>query len=300
LPFGVAGVIDLHYGQSDAYEDLFIDQAHRFVSVCCARGWGKSYFLSACAATAVHELMALPRNVPNKRVGIIAPTYDQVTDIFYPILAQDMGLEEIAIKASQDEGRFVLPNNVELRLLSFEAVQRMRGKGYYFVGWDEVTTCTKGIGAKAAWESIVRPCISTRWSPANARRYGARSPGRAVFASTPNGYDFFHELHHFHEKDPTWNSYHYDYTGSPFLDPEEIVALKSTMDPRAFAAEYMASFMDSGNMVFYSYERAKHNKTLEPLGEHEDVHVAIDFNVGELYAHILNLVNSENILMGQL
>jgi len=270
----------LHEGQTEAFEDMFIDMKHRFISVCCARGWGKSYFLATAATTAAFELMALPADVPNKRVAIIAPTYDQVTDIYYPVLAYDMGLEQYAIKSSQDQGRFVLPNNVELRLLSYEAVERMRGKGYYFVGWDEITSCTRGIAPKKAWESVIRPCISTRWSPQNALRYGARSPGRALIASTPNGYDFFHEIHHYSEKDPAWGSYHYDYTGSPFLDPVEIESLRHTIDPRSFASEYLAQFKDSGNSVFYCFDRKKHVRTLEPFSEKEDVHVGIDFNVG--------------------
>ena len=282
--------IHLHEGQTEAYEDMFIDLKHRFITVCCARGWGKSYFLATAAATATFELMELPAWVPNKRVAIVAPTYDQVTDIYYPVLAYDMGFEQYAIKSSQDQARFVMPNNVELRLLSYEAVERMRGKGYYFVAWDEVTTCTRGIEPKKAWDSVIRPCISTRWSPENARRYGARSPGRALIASTPNGYDFFYDLYNMQDLDPeNWKSYHYDYLGSPYLDPKEIEALRATVDDRSFAAEYLAQFKDSGNNVFYCFDRKEHvvhdlpdfAKPSSPTKvDGEDVHVAIDFNVG--------------------
>jgi hypothetical protein len=281
--------IKLHAGQSEAYEDMFLNMTNRFGAVCCARGWGKSYFLATAATTAVFELMDLPANVPNKRVAIIAPTYDQVTDIYYPLLVNDFGLDQYAIKSSQDQGRFIFDRNVELRLLSYEAVERMRGKGYYFVGWDEITSCKKGIDPKKAWESVIRPCIVTRWSEANAKRVGARAPGRALIASTPNGYDFFHEMFHFYENDPRWKSYHYDYTGSPFLDPNEIELLKATTDPRTFAAEYMAEFKDSGNSVFYMFDRKIHvNKDIpdfrppssKDANDGEDVHVGIDFNVG--------------------
>jgi hypothetical protein len=280
-------MIRLHPGQSEAYEDMFLHKKNRYGVVCCARGWGKSYFLGAAATTAVFELMALPSSVPNKRVAIIAPTYDQVTDIYYPMLVNDFRLDEYAIKSSQDQGRFIFPSNVELRLLSYEAVERMRGKGYYFVGWDEVTSCVKGIEPKKAWQSVIRPCITTRWSVANAKRVGAKSPGRALIASTPNGYDFFYDLYNFREHDDNWLSYHYDYTSSPFLDPEEIKALEATTDPRSFAAEYLAQFKDSGNMVFYCFDRNIHvTKELPEIikpengKSGEDIHVAIDFNVG--------------------
>ena len=121
--------INLHEGQSTVYEDIFVKQASRFSVVCCSRGWGKSYMAAVAGVTAVFELLELGERVPNKTVYIIAPTYDQVTDIYYPLINYDLGMEDYAIKSSRDLGRFVFPNNVELRLLSYEAVERMRGKG---------------------------------------------------------------------------------------------------------------------------------------------------------------------------
>lgn len=121
--------INLHVGQSRVYSDLFIKKVCRFSVVVCSRGWGKSYGAASCAVTAAYELIALPASVPNKKVYIIAPTFDQVVDIYWPILAYDFNLEAIAVSSSEALGRFKLPNNVELRLISYEAVQRLRGKG---------------------------------------------------------------------------------------------------------------------------------------------------------------------------
>ena len=81
---------------------------------------------AVAAVTAVIELMELDIAVPNKTVYVIAPTYDQVTDIYYPLINYDLGMEHYAIKSSRDLGRFVFPNNVELRLLSYESVERMQ------------------------------------------------------------------------------------------------------------------------------------------------------------------------------
>jgi hypothetical protein len=122
-------MINLHPAQSGVYRDLFVDQKLRYAIVCCARGWGKSYMAAVCAVTAVFELLELAPKVPNKTVYIIAPTYDQVKDIYFPLIAYDLGVEAYTIKSSRDLGRFWFPNNVELRLLSYESVERMRGKG---------------------------------------------------------------------------------------------------------------------------------------------------------------------------
>ena len=272
--------IFLHEGQAEIYRDLFLERRCRMATAACARGWGKSYFAAVAALTAVHELMELPSNVPNKNVYIIAPTYDQVVEIYYPLLQYELGLEEQGIKP-QDSGKFYFPNNVQLRLLSFEAIARMRGKGAYFVVNDEVSSWTKTPGFKAAWEGIIQPCIVTRWSPKNAARFGAKSPGRALTISTTKGYNFLHTMFNMPEKDPAWRSYHYDYKSSPYLDQDEIERIKSTIDPIEFASEYLAQFKDSGNNVFYCFDRKIHVRSDIPeFLPGEDVHIGIDFNVG--------------------
>lgn len=280
-------MITLHEGQSKIYNDVFVDRSVRHAVVVAARGWGKSWFAGTCAITGIFELMELPRNVPNKYVYIIAPTYDQTVDIYYPMLAYQMGLERYAIKSSRADGFFEFKNDVHLRLVSYEAVERLRGKGAYLVINDEVSSWTKGVGLKDAWESIIQPCIVTRWSPARASNYGAKSPGRSITISTPMGYNYFYDMYCNEEHDQRWKSYHFDYHSSPFLDAVEIESIKHNVDPLKFAREYRARFEDSGNNVFYCFDRKLHVdgslpyfEASEPNLAGEDVHVSIDFNVG--------------------
>lgn len=294
--------IILHPGQSEVYRELFLRDVHRFIVAICSRGWGKSIEAGTAACTAVSQLLTLPKHVPNKRVGLIAPTHDQVKDIYYPMLAYVMGLEASAIKSSPDLGRFWFPNDVELHLLSYEAVERMRGKGYYFIVCDEPSSWVKGLGLKKAWQEIIEPCIVTRWSPKAVQRlYGLYPdayangirPGRALIIGTPKGYNYLHDMYHNEEKDKLWKSFHYDYTTSPYLDADEINRIRHTIDPLEFNQEYKASFEDSGLRVFYNFTRKTHVKAdLEDLKDDEDVHIGIDFNVGKLCRPTINLVNS--------
>jgi hypothetical protein len=277
--------IRLHAGQSRVYEDLFVHRVNRFAVVCCSRGWGKSFMLGTSGVTAAFELMELDESVPHKYVYLIAPTYGDVTDIYYPLINYELGLEPFCIKTSRDAGRFYLPRNVEIRLLSYEAVERMRGKGAYFAGWDEPSACQTGLGPEKFWQGVVQPAVITRWSPMRAKHFGARSPGRAAFVGTPKGYNDFYKLYNYQEVDPLWKSYHYDYKSSPFLDADEIERIKHTVDPLEFNREYLARFEDSGNSVFYCFDRKVNVRNdLEDFGEGEDVHVWIDFNVGIMAA----------------
>jgi hypothetical protein len=280
--------ITLHPGQSEIYSDLFVSRVARFATAVCSRGFGKSYLAGAAACSAVSELCNVSEYIPNKNVAIIAPTYSQVVDIYYPMLAYDFGLEKYATKYSRDLGRFWFRGNVELHLVSYEAVERMRGKGYYFVVGDELSSWTKGVGLKEAWESIIQPCIITRWSPKRiqqlTRDYKSAaklSPGRALLITTPKGYNYVYDLYNRPELDPLWRSYHFDYTQSPYLDIEEVERIRHTIDPIEFNAEYKALFEDSGHRVFYNFDRKIHvDRDIEDFKDGEDVHIGIDFNVG--------------------
>jgi len=274
-------VIKLHEKQSEVIRDLFVDKNNRYAVVNASRGFGKSYLAATAAIIAVQELMDLDESVPNKNVALIAPTYSQAVDIYYPLIAWQLGMEDFADKASKAAGQFWFPNNVQLKLWSYEASQRMRGTGQYFIVADEVTSWKgAGMNLKESWESIIQPCVATRWSPMNAKKFNANS-GRALIISTPSGYDYFYEMYNRQDYDDDWKSYTYTYKDSPFLDEEEIERVKLTLDPLKFAREYTASFEDSGNNVFYTFNRKEHiDNTLQNFEEGEDVHVAIDFNVG--------------------
>jgi len=273
--------INLTSSQSDIFDALFLDKLCRFGTAVCARGFGKSYLGAVTASTATVELMQMSAKVPNKNVFIIAPTYDQVTDIYYPLLAHELGLINYAIKGSKDKGVFTFPNNVMLRLMSYEAVERMRGKGAYFVVNDEVSSWNKGMGFKKAWEDIIEPCINTRWSPERAAFHGAPSAGRALTISTPKGYNYLYDMFNMREHDKTWRSWRFDYRASPYIDPNEIERIKENRDPITFASEYMAAFKESGASVFYMFDRTKHVRDDIPnFTKTETVRCNIDFNVG--------------------
>ena len=159
----MTGNIELHPGQSQVYRDLFVENKCRHAVVCASRGFGKSYFAAACAVSAVSQLMSMPKGTPNRNVALIAPTFSQAVDIYYPLLAYQFGLEKIATKCSRANGTFWFGDEVHLRVWSYEASERMRGTGQYFVVSDEITSWEgAGTTPQEAWESVIQPCILTR------------------------------------------------------------------------------------------------------------------------------------------
>jgi hypothetical protein len=276
----------LHPGQSQIFSDLFVEKTVQNAVGVCTRGFGKSHLGAVAGIAAANELCQLPAHVPNKSIFIIAPTYAQVTDIYYPLLVYQLGQEKYLVSHSKDTGRLVYPRGVELRLVSYEAIDRLRGLGAYLVVMDEVRDWTSGGGFQDAWESVLQPCISTRWSPKQAAAVGAPSPGRSLTLSTPKGYDYLYTHSRKQEKDDSYRTYQFDYTKAPLLDQDEVLKIKQTIDPIKFAREYLASFKDSGANIFYCFDRDIHVRKDLPYfrrGSHEakgeDVHIGVDFNV---------------------
>ena len=268
--------IELHPAQSEIFRDLFVDKTHQHAVCIASRGWGKSVLAAACALKAIAELTAMPKGTPNRNVALIAPTYSQARDIYFPLIAFTFGVLHYCSKASRANGTFFFGEEVLLKIWSAEASERMRGTGQYFVVLDEFASWElPGSTQEESWESVIKPCIDTRWP----------GVGRSLTISTPKGMDYLYDMYQFELRDPTWKSFKYDYTQSPYLSHEAIEQNKLILDPLKFAREYLASFEDSGARVFYTFSRAIHLDDVIPEFEDgEIVHVAIDFNIGVMAA----------------
>ena len=273
--------VSLHPNQSKIFRDLFVKKDVSHAVAVASRGFGKSVLAGACAVKAVEECTRMPAGTPNRNVALIAPTYQQAVDIYYPLLAYQFGILPLCTKSSRNNGTFWFGPEVLLKIWSAEAIERMRGTGQYFVVNDEISTWElPGSNVQEAWESVIRPCIDTRWP----------GTGRSLTISTPKGMDFLFDMYQYEQSDPEWKSYHFDYTCSPYLDEKTIEHNKILLDPLKFAREYLASFEDSGAQVFYTFKRREHvDPDLPWFAEGEDVHACIDFNIGVMACTVFAL-----------
>jgi hypothetical protein len=262
----------LHSKQTQVFAEVFIRKQSSYYAVACSRGWGKSFLAASAAIKAIFELLDMPSKTLNKNVYIIAPTHSDVVEIYYPLLMYEMQMEYYVTSSSADRGILRFEGGVELRLLSYESIERMRGKGAYFVIWDEVSSCNKGLRPIKAWEGVIQPALVTRW------------PGvaRCLMISTTAGFNFFAECLElgWDNSHQDWMAFSFDYTTSPYISADEIEKLKHQLDPVVFASEYLVQIKESGNSIFYCFDRKIHiRKDLEDFQPGEVVYVNIDFNV---------------------
>ena len=279
--------VTLHKKQSEPVRWLFSPAGNdklRFAVVPAARGFGKSWLGATVAALCVQELESLPQDVENKRIAIICATLDQAEQIYFSLLYYVFNLGQVAKIKKKPSLRFTFPNRTELTCWSADAYERLRGTGQYLVVADEITSWkVKSGSVKDAWESVIEPCIVTRWSPEQSQAVSAPSPGRALIISTVKGRDYFYDMTLRADKDPRWKVFTYTYRDSPLLSKKDIEDAKENSDPLSFSREYECDFGESGLSVFHQFNRKEHvlsqDTDIPYFDKDEPVHASIDFNI---------------------
>jgi len=192
----------------------------------------------------------------------IAPTYGLAKDAMWPKLKDVIPPALIAGKDETDL-RLTLRNSSIIALRSADNPDRLRGVGLDFLVMDEAAYMVPAV-----WDTV-RPALSDKM-------------GRALFISTPSGYNWFHDLYLSAHSTPGWAAYEYTTAQGGNVAPDEVEAARSSMDARQFRQEYEASFESLAGRVYYAFDRKA-----SPIGNTGDVHdiqgapilVGMDFNV---------------------
>lgn len=227
--------MELHKTQKEIASDT-----HRFRVLCCGRRWGKT-------TEAVEEIKgeALAKDA---RIAYIAPTFQQARDIAWQMLLKE--LDPIILKVNESRLELTVRNiqggKSFIVLRGWEAIETLRGQFFDFLVIDEVASMRN---FKLLWEEVVRPTLTDR-------------KGRAMFISTPKGFNHFYDL--FNTQDPDYKSFHYSTYDNPFIPKEEVDKAKEEMTEDRFAQEYLADFRKTEGLVYKEFMREKHVTADEP------------------------------------
>ena len=211
--------IDLHPAQLEIF-----NSEKRFKIVAAGRRFGKSY-LSAWL------LLIKAIQSESKDVFYVAPTFQQAKDIMWAML-KDLGKDLIAA-AHENTAVLTLINGRKIYLKGSDRPDTLRGVGLQYVVLDEYASMKPEV-----WEMILRPTL-------------ADVKGGALFIGTPAGKNHFYKLFmEAREEEDDWESFQYQSTDNPLLDPKEIAAAKSTMSTQAFRQEFEATFETFSGGIF--------------------------------------------------
>lgn len=236
---------------------IFRDPA-RFRVVVSGRRFGKTML-------AVTEMAVAACGKPRALVWFVAPTIDDARGTaFRPLLEI---LDERMIAESTRNPMYIkLINGSEIEFLSAE--KSKRGRGLDLVVLDEFAFFDKG---KDVWEAQLRPALSDKL-------------GRALFTTTPSGYNWAYDVYmQGAGDDPEWSSHSYTTLDGGWVLDSEIEAARRSMDPRLFRQEYEASFEALTGRVYSNFDR-HHNVSSEIKDDGGVLLVGMDFNVNPMSA----------------
>lgn len=198
-----------HAGQEEARAAF---ERCRFLVLYCGRQWGKTRF---CAA------MALATAMRGKLVWWVSPTYPMSDIVWRMLCGLVRGLPDTVVRESGR--RITFPGGGEISVKSSDNPDSLRGPSLDLVIMDEAAYQRESV-----WTDALRATLA-------ARR------GKAIFATTPAGINWMHDLFLRGQlDDPEWTSLRFKTADNPYIDPAEVASAKALLPAPIFAQEYEA------------------------------------------------------------
>lgn len=209
---------DLHAGQM-----AILAGGSRFRVVAAGRRFGKT--LLSCLWLALMRGGA----IEGRPVAFFSPTYKLLLDVWADL---ERTLKDVIRKANKTEMRMEMITGGVVDFWTLEDPDAGRGRKYARIVIDEAAHARY---LKDAWERAVAPTLTDL-------------QGEAIFISTPNGLNYFHELYQ-RGQDPAqadWQSWRMPSSVNPYLSAEEIERYRAELPHLVFLQEYEAQFVTFG------------------------------------------------------
>ena len=253
------GLLDLTPPQSKIFKSK-----KRFRCVNAGRRFGKTFLGKA-------EIINCATSGNKKRVLYIAPTAEMARDLMWTELKETLPEDYIKNKNEQFMS-MELYNGSIIHCLSADNPDRLVGKKADLLIVDE---CALIDNSKGFYEKL-RPILSDKYVD-----------GRALYISTPRGYNWFYDLFCKGQEDKkSWDTFQFTTLEGGNVSEEEIEQAKHEMSPKMFAQEYLASFECISSRVYENYDRVRNSCDLDEYWGEADIHIGMDFNVNPMTAAI--------------
>lgn len=121
-----------------------------------------------------------------------------------------------------------------LQFRTAEEPDALRGEGIDFCVFDEAAHIAN---LEDMWEQCVRPSLMDR-------------RGDAWFISTPNGFNYFNDLFLRSRANGDWAAFQYPTSSNPYIEPDEIDALRGSLPALVARQEIDAEFVQLAGALF--------------------------------------------------
>jgi len=217
--------------------------------------------------------------IPKQEVWYVAPSYKMAKGIVWRKLKYKLQDLHWIEKTNESELYIDLKNGSRISLKGADNYDSLRGVGIDFLILDEFAD----IDPEAFYE-VLRPTL-------------ADTKGSAMFVGTPKGTgNWSYDLYNMVKQDSSnWDSFTFTTIEGGFVPEKEVEEAKQLLDERTFNQEFNASFVTSGNRVWYGFD---HDKNVKPYnGKYDEVfnrlkdapdvlYIGMDFNIDPMSAVI--------------
>lgn len=228
--------------------------------VCCGRQWGKT-------TLAVLEMIAYAFAEDDREVAYFATTFDQARNIAWEMLKK---MSKAAWAKPPNESRLELMLKTSkggvsrITLRGWENVETARGQQFDFLVLDEVAQMRNFT---YNWEAVLGPTLVFR-------------RGKALFISTPYGYNHFFDLYmRGQRKEQDFESWKFTSYDNPHLPPVELQKKRESVTENYFQQEYLAEFKTFVGAVYKEFAREFHVKELN-LSKFEPIYYLMGLDRG--------------------
>jgi len=245
----------------DFQQEVLIDPA-RFKVMASGRRVGKSYL--AAVASYQHCL-----EKGGRRAIIIGPTVSMIRESIWTTLKNIVHPDHINGYPREIDLEIRFINGSKITLKGFDRPDALRGisPSPTFIVLDEFAYIKQ-----RAFTEVILPMTSD-----------PQRKAKVFVISTPKGItNDFYKLWVRGQEDKTglWKSWQFTAEDVRPDMKEELDLARSTMDEKSFNQEYCATFNNTGDTVFYNFNRnIQVTNNLLPIEPGEPIHISIDFNV---------------------
>lgn len=235
-----------HEGQKKVLEAVQNEKV-RDITLSAGRRFGKSLF---CAYIALRTIL-----IPNKRVWIVAPTYDLTQKVFTYLL-QFIGkiFEHGSYKIqTRPFPKLTLPNGSWVECKSTENPNGLLGEEVDLLIVDEAAMTPPNI-----YERYLFPVTTSR-------------RGRTIFISTPFGKNWFYLKYVECTEKEDGASFNFPSNTNPEFPKEEWERARKMLPEKVFKQEHLATFLDDAASVFRGIREIIADTYEQPVPTHRYV-----------------------------
>lgn len=235
----------------------------RFIVVNAGRRFGKSWLAGA-------KMMEKACNENDKVVIYVAPTLTMARNIMWDTWLKDHLPIEYIERKNEQLMTLVLKNKSKIYCFSAEYPDRLRGLAADLLVVDECADIDN------SFYDVVMPLLADKYHD-----------GKALYISTPKGYNWFYDRYCDAQKDPVnWDCFQFTTIEGGNVTKEEVEIMKRTMTPKMVQQELYASFECVSNRVYDLFNKRLNSCEKDDEWDFGDIHIGMDFNVNPMTAVI--------------